>query len=215
MIFHDLFPVSVLHENLGREITQDEMNIALYHSHPNQCVGDQKHRLSLERYVLHNHEADLFEIKKFIMETTGVYIREVLCPAPNNDVEFMLTNSWFTFNEAGGYHNSHVHQNCILSGVFYFTGGDVIDFVNYSRYRQVWLAQAETNHRNEEMHRFHTNPGDLFIFPPDLYHAVPPLERDGIRICMPYNIWLNGNVGNEENINGGKINWEPSLITWP
>lgn len=211
MQFYDLFPVSVLHENLGREITQEEMDVALYHSHEQRCDRTGPHRLSNERYVLHTHERELMGIKRFIMETTGKYIHEVLSPAQNLDVEFILTNSWFTYNESGGEHKSHVHQNCILSGVFYFTGNDAIDFVNYSRFRQVWLPQEETNHRNEESRRMQTQPGDLFIFPPDLYHAVPATDRDEMRICMPYNIWLRGHVGSEENINAAHINWETSL----
>lgn len=212
MQFYDLFPMSVLHANIGRDITEDEMDIALYHSSEERCDRGGPHRLSQERYVLDRYHYELIGIKDFIRDTTAVYIREVLSPPPT--VEFQITNSWFTYNEPGAEHTPHVHQNCILSGVFYFTGdgyNDGIDFIQYNRFRQIMLPVQEENHRNEETRRMPCSPGDLYIFPPDLYHAVPPTQSNHLRICMPYNVWIKGTIGEEYKINKAEVNWAMEL----
>lgn len=212
MQFYDLFPMSVLYANIGRELTQQEMEVAWYHSHEDRCDRNGPHRLSLDRHVLDTHHHELIGIKDFIRDYTSRYIDEILSPPPT--VEFLITNSWFTYNEPGGTHPSHVHQNCILSGVFYFTGegyNDAIDFINYTRFRQIWLPTQNVNHRNEESHRMPCNPGDLYIFPPDLYHAVPPTTSRSTRICMPYNVWIRGTIGEEANINRAEVNWATEL----
>lgn len=212
MQFYDLFPVSVFHANLGRDITEKELSVAMQHSPEHMCDRRGSHRLSLERHVLDRHEEELFGIKEFIRQSTSVYIQEIMSPPPT--VEFYITNSWFTFNEPGAEHRPHCHQNCILSGVFYFTGdgyNDAIDFINYSRFKQIWLPVQWENHRNEESRRMPANPGDLYIFPPDLYHAVPPTTSKSLRICMPYNVWIKGSIGEAYNINEAEVDWAMEL----
>lgn len=211
-MFHDLFPVSVYHANIGREITQEEMAIALMHAPEEMCDRTGPHRLSLERYVLDRYHHELIGIKDFIRHQTSIYINEILSPPPT--VEFNITNSWFTYNEPGAQHTPHCHQNCILSGVFYFNGNgmdDAIDFINYSRFKQIWLSSQNINHRNEESRRMPCRSGDLYIFPPDLYHAVPPTQSNHLRICMPYNVWIKGSIGEEYNINKAEVNWVMEL----
>ncbi len=201
-MFHDLFPTPVLTANIGRELTKEELDVAHFHARHENRVDTATNSLSIDRNIIENHHNELSSIKDFINANVRTYIDEVLSPPPG--LEFYYTNSWFTFNEPGQEHKPHVHQNCILSGTFYFNADrdhDCIDFINFSKYKQIWWEEVNVNRRNEEATSFHVGSGDLVIFPPGLYHAVPKTTSKNTRICLAFNVFFRGIIGTDWNIN--------------
>lgn len=201
-MFHDLFPTTVLVDNIGREITQKELDVALFHYQDENKVRASTNHLSRNKDIFNSHPEDLQDIRNFINSRVRAYIDNVLCPPPN--IEFYYTNSWFTFNEPGEEHRPHVHQNCILSGTFYFSADrnqDQIHFINFSKYKQIWWEQTSVNRRNEEHSQFAIGSGDITIFPPHLYHAVPMITGTNTRICLAFNVFFRGTIGDDWNIN--------------
>lgn len=139
-------------------------------------------------------------IRSIIMKEIETYVREVFCV--NNNIEFYITNSWININRPGDQSVPHNHNNSLISGVLYLKtnerSGDIIfyrDILSLLPFPPALdLNMDSTNIYNCKHfgHRPETN--DICLFPSFVMHSVGLNESDEERWCLPFNVFIRGNI---------------------
>lgn len=92
----------------------------------------------------------------------------------NYDTEkFSITEMWANRSDQNIVHPNHFHPNSYFSGVFYFTDGSPINFVDpvMSRINSLIFVNNKNNNPYTSRKIF---PGLLLIFPSWLHHSTSP-----------------------------------------
>lgn len=187
-----IFPTALLRINLGRPFSLEETNFA----ESLQTRENGKNRISVNTHVLENKE--LKDIGTFIKEHINNYVNNIINPSPMLNLEFYVTQSWFTYNAKGEFHDRHYHPNSIVSGVLYFTDSAQIVF-HKEKHNQIIFGRYPTEYNLNE-YAINAAIGDLIIFPSDLFHSVRPVSTDGIRTCLAFNTFVKGRLHNEHSL---------------
>ena len=133
-------------------------------------------------------------------------IENIICP--KYDLKFYITQSWLTFTNPGGFHHPHVHNNSIISGVFYFNaeeGKDDIMFAKDRSYRIIDIERKDFNMYNCTSWTIPVMTGDLLIFPSGLEHSVNQTVSSNVRISLAFNVFVKGDLGGHERLQGLQI----------
>lgn len=191
-----LFPVPVLTNNIGRQLTNAEKNCI------EKALEDQRQNAgntnTNNTYLL--DEPELAGLKKEIEKYLQQYMDEIVCPV--NDCKFKITISWGNETKEEQFHHSHSHQNSLVSGVFYpeVSDSDKIYFQNpYQMFGTIGIPQKEFNRFNSGSWWLPVKNGDLILFPSNLAHEVPPISTSR-RVSIAFNTWVEGEVGSKENL---------------
>jgi uncharacterized protein (TIGR02466 family) len=124
----------------------------------------------------------------------------------NNDVEWVLLNSWIMKHQKGDFSQSHRHPNSTLSGIVYFqvdeNSGKLI-FQNSSERKTLFdnstiIPINSHNIFNSLSYSFQPKFGDIFIFPSHLFHSVEVSNSDADRYCIAFNVHCQGNFGKND-----------------
>ncbi len=107
-----------------------------------------------------------------------------------------LCNFWVNVNPPGGYNKQHVHPEAHLSGVFWVKtppNSGVLTFPNPFAYTQSnFILKFPKEFRDK--HKIYTTvdyspqPGEIIVFPSDLYHGVDPNMSMEDRISIAFNL---------------------------
>jgi uncharacterized protein (TIGR02466 family) len=130
---------------------------------------------------------ELKEIEKILTDTSNQVCIEAKLPS------IKLDNLWFNINIPGSYNSIHIHQNSILSGVYYIdvpeeNMGDIEFF--RSDDSQYFLKNNEQTFFGTERVVYKAKAGVLLIFPGWLRHSVQSNMSKQNRISMSFNfIW--------------------------
>ena len=109
------------------------------------------------------------------------------------DGNAVLGNMWANINPKGGWNRSHVHPNCLYSGVYYIKTPENCGHIKFEDPRpgiQLFMpVQKKDQHPPEIWKEVHYKPiaGRLIMFPFWLTHLVDPNQNDDIRICVSFN----------------------------
>lgn len=189
-----LFPIPVLHANIGRGLTSKEL----------QCVekfrGNVKENMgnnfaSVDTNVLEDH--DLIDIKNFIYEAIDQYKKEIL--SPKNAFNLKVTQSWLNWTDADQEHHFHSHANSYISGVFYVDAVQNLDRIIFEKNTESnYMTNCNFDYQVESWNIFNSprwwlpaSTGDILLFPSNLRHGVPPEnQRDASRISLAFNTWF-------------------------
>ena len=126
---------------------------------------------SVDRNIL--NKKPYKEIKKHIEEHFYNYVYNAL----ELKQEFKITTSWLTktlCNQKAPYHN---HNNCMYSGVLYL------------KTPKEKAAITFENYENK------TSPGDIVIFPSELFHKININKFNEERISLAFNFFPVGKLG--------------------
>lgn len=146
---------------------------------------------SIDRYVLRLPE--LKELKNYIQKHLDYYWNEIV-KAKNS--ELYITQSWTNYTKTGENHHHHVHQNSILSGVFYLNDGDEnINLYNSNTIFRVSPELKEYNVYNSNSWSIPTLKNKLIIFPSDIRHDVENQKLDRTRMSLAFNTYVKGSLG--------------------
>ena len=109
---------------------------------------------------------------------------------PPNRVDFVLWG-WAVSYRAGHTQGLHVHPNANVSGVYYVTAppqaleqGDAGKISFYDPRPRATMAQLPFQ---ATRHRVAPVPGDMYLFPSWLEHAVSAFQGEGERLCIAFN----------------------------
>ena len=163
-------------------------------------TGGQTTFLStVDKHVLERPEFE--KIRGVITGEIDFYAREVFCV--NRDIEFYITNSWVNINRPGDQGGIHNHNNSLISGVLYLKTNDSSGDIIF--YRDVMsllpfppsldLGMGPTNIYNCKHFGHRPKTGDICLFPSFVMHSVGLNESDQERWCLPFNVYVRGNIG--------------------
>ena len=133
----------------------------------------------------------LSELRDYIDKCLAEYVK---AETGNNDVQLCVTQSWFNVTEGKQAHHEHSHHNSFVSGVVYINAaeGDIITFHPFNNSINLFLKP-----HGEEPLSVSVNTGDLILFPSNLAHSVPFLDREYRRLSLAFNTFPVGKLGVE------------------
>lgn len=107
-----------------------------------------------------------------------------------------ISNSWFSINRKGSYHEHHHHSPNIWSGVYYLEADHddaAICFINKNISDTHWPFKASKKNLNdytasEKICR--VSSGMMILFPSYLCHKVSQQEKNKDRVCIAFNLDL-------------------------
>lgn len=121
------------------------------------------------------------------------------------DEKFIITTSWMTKINPGGYSASHSHKNCFYSGILYFgeyeKGGGNVEFENpLTLLSSYFLKPRDASDANAGSYFFPPNKGDIIWFPSYLRHRVTLHQGSETRYSLAFNIIPIGNYGDGDSV---------------
>ena len=193
----DLFPVPVGQAELGRSLTEDEMNFI--HEMKNDLRDNNtSNRITWNQYVL--DEEPLKQLKHDLEFFVRKYFHHVWQPE-SDDVDVYITCSWLTWTDKGDHHHTHSHPNSFISGTFYVSAGpeDAVFFPNdriSPRPSNILIPYGDNvNMYNCADFAEPTRTNQIKLFPSELQHYVRSKNDDHLRICLAFNTWIKGMIG--------------------
>ncbi len=192
----NLFPIPVLTFQYG-DISEDEFKTV--QEHLQYLKPSALNYLTHENYIL---DKGLPEIRNFIQESIDFYAKEILVgdDFTNSELDFRITQSWISVTPPRSLgHHRHVHPNSLISGVFYIKANpdiDKIDFINENLERSTLRVNVKKyNSYNSGIWYLPVRNGQLFLFPSNLPHRVPPVQGSEDRISLAFNVFPYGKLG--------------------
>lgn len=191
----NIFPTAIsVCEDIDPKFSQEEKLTI------NNCLNDTfkntGNKTSHETYLLEK----LPYLKSILLDKIKHHYYEVL--KHDNESEIYITQSWINLAKKGDYHHTHNHPNSILSGVFYLrtVDNDAIILDNSFRAPQIRPSLKEFNEFNSTIYTQNVKDNMLIIFPSNLYHSVPTVKKDQIRISLAFNTFVKGKIGDSKNL---------------
>lgn len=146
---------------------------------------------STDRYILNLPELE--NLKNYIQSYIDYYWNNVI---EAKDSNLYITQSWTNYTKTGENHHHHVHQNSILSGIFYLNEGDEnVNLYNSNTIFRVSPKIKEHNVYNSNSWSLPTLKNKLIIFPSDVRHDVENQKIDRTRITLAFNTYVKGSLG--------------------
>ena len=150
---------------------------------------------SVNDFVL--EEKELQGLKKYCQKNIETYVYEILKVERN--LEFYITQSWCNYNRTGEHHHHHIHNNSMISGVFYVqTDGTRIQFHKGRDSFPLKMNFSEQNLLNSDITFFKTEANRLFLYPSTLQHSVTKNKSNVERISLAFNTFIKGFVGDNQ-----------------
>ena len=122
------------------------------------------------------------------------------------DVEFYFLNSWIVKHYPKDWAQEHMHENSLLSGVYYLDtpkdAGGIVFVKGYNEQEifptAITPKVSEYNYVTSKQMTFKVNPGKLVIFPSNLMHSVEENKSNNNRYSLAFNLFCRGNFGHKE-----------------
>jgi len=151
-------------------------------------------------------QPELRTLRIDIMKACSVFLKEVL--DVSDQMEFQMTNSWAVKHVKGDESGAHVHDNAMLSGVYYVQtdehSGDIV-FQKDKNHHNVFTPTVAVPFNNRNHNCFNTDswmikPKDnlLILFPSTLDHGVMPSQSNQDRYCVAFNLFAFGKFGYDQ-----------------
>ena len=128
------------------------------------------------------------DLKKLILEQVNIFTTNYLKVV---DAEFYFLNSWINKHYPKDWAQDHMHENSILSGVYYLNtpkdGGGIVfvkGMVNKKYFLNLTPNVSEYNYVTSKEMTFQVNQGKLVIFPSNLMHRVEENKSDKNRYSL-------------------------------
>ena len=188
----ELFPTPVIKFSIGRDFTVREL---LFVKSFEDKLYRNMHNWMTEDNSILDHEP-MSDLKEVVTKRFNQYLRHIYNPSTN--VECYITQSWINYSYGGEAHQQHFHSNSFLSGCMYIQA-EQDDRIRYWDKRNEWysIPATEENKYNSKSWWIPANTGDIIIWPADLPHDVPQLEKERAnpRISLAFNAFLKGTIG--------------------
>jgi len=198
-IIHNLFPVPVYQ-------TYRESGLDSTEKKEIEDIVDEGMIPNLNRYYTNNSyifDTKLKNLKEFCEQKVKSYVDEII--RPKQDLEFYITQSWLNVTKPGGAHQTHAHNNSIISGAFYIRTdiGQTITCYNIHKncLPAIEIEQLDSPWGNASC-IFPVTDGQLMLFPSWLSHGVtqnPNQTKDVI--SLSFNTFVRGSLGKYNELN--------------
>lgn len=189
-----LFPTSLLVNNIGRGLTDEELECVL--DYQDTVRANTGNITTKDVLVLENPK--LAGLKKLVEEALQDYLMQVYNPINPDKIRLVVTQSWLNFTDKTQYHHKHYHHNSIISGCLYINARKESDCIMFTKRAngEPWQIQAlEQNYFNCNEFTVPVETGDIVLFPSNLTHSVPQTNHDYTRISLAFNSFWDGELG--------------------
>lgn len=110
-----------------------------------------------------------------------------------------VTGMWANITQPNHCRMSHMHPNCILSGILYISTPENCGRLAFcdprTNSKMIEPAYRHRNDYNSSVVAIQPSAGDLYIFPSWLEHAVEQGNNTaGDRICIAFNIMIKSSI---------------------
>ena len=197
-----IFPVPIYQSKLNRDFTKKEL--VFVNKNKNNVFFNTGNTTSKNNYVLNEK---IFKNLKYELDLrVQDYFEKII--STDNNLKPYITQSWLNYTETNQYHHKHNHFNSLISGVLYINSNENYDEINFFKdgYQTIKPNIKTFNSFNAESWNFSVKTGDIIIFPSSLLHAVSNKKGDNTRISLAFNVFVKGDIGEENNLNKLKIN---------
>lgn len=193
MITHNLFPTAVSKFELGRDLSNEELEFI----NSQERYKNLGNNSSINRYVLKTEA--LKNLNEFIEASVAQYFSKIY--SPKQDVKLRITQSWLNYCKKDEFHHKHRHPNSLVSGVFYVKANSETDKIFfYNDYiPKLDIPTNNFNLYNSQTWWLEAHTGYLYLFPSTLEHSVEPVKED-TRISLSFNTFPVGFLGTEESL---------------
>ena len=195
-----LFPVAVGMSSLERDFTKREM--ATFDKIMETTHNNEGNITADDNYVL--NRPSLKKIKDTILEKMNQYI-DTNYPPENEDLKFVITQSWINISKPGQWHHPHGHPNSLFSGCLYLNAVPDVDkifFIKDEPYQRIEYPFKGWNTFNSKEWWIPVETGSIVIFPSYLRHRVAPNQSEHNRVSLSFNTFAIGKLGRDENLTG-------------
>ena len=208
MQIHQIFPTTILTEELGRPFTNEEMDFCVNSDfRPDVSTSSESPHsinLSVDHAVLEN--PIMSSIKESMMKAVDHYMFNIM--NISDPATFYISRSWFTRSKKGDFGRRHNHPNSILSGVFYFKAspgcGNILFYDDkVSMFGSTQFGYKSLNQLNSTDVSVPPVPGTLILFPSRMAHEIAVNQSTETRYSLSFDIWVHGTIGS--NAGGGTI----------
>jgi uncharacterized protein (TIGR02466 family) len=199
MIVNNLFPTAVAGCELGRDLSESELECFL----GLEEVQNQGNTTSADNYVLNKPE--LHSLTEFFNNSLQEYFNAVY--TPKYDANLCITQSWVNYTKPGQFHHKHAHPNSLVSGVFYIQAAKESDKLHFFRdgFQQIKIIPKEFHLHNSESWWLAAVTGTLYLFPSSLTHMVERVTGEDTRISLSFNTFPKGVIGEESGLTSLKL----------
>jgi uncharacterized protein (TIGR02466 family) len=195
-----LFPVAVGMDSIERDFTKKEMStfdkiMETTHNNEGNITTDNN-------YVLDTPA--LKKLKELVKTKLDLYI-DTHYPPENEDLKFVITQSWINISQPNQWHHPHGHPNSMFSGVLYLNAVPDVDkifFIKDEPYQRIEYPFKGWNSFNSREWWLPVETGSIVIFPSYLRHRVAPNQSEHNRVSLSFNTFAIGKLGREENLTG-------------
>ena len=142
-------------------------------------------------------------INKLLNSYQEFYTKEIV----GIENQFTMVHSWMTKNMNSSRHHNHVHQNAMLSVLYYFNE-NLDDYLMANIFfRQKALINVFPNHHFRFDHtkvktKYNINELDIpiknhtvLVFPGYFEHGTRPSQNTCVRYCLGTNYFVTGKLG--------------------
>jgi len=195
-----IFPTTIGKFKLDRNISDDEMSVAYEEEKESELnMGDNS--TGKNSYILESPK--LKNLKEFLVKSLNEFFY-TLHGAYDDSVSLYITQSWFNYTKQNQSHHKHMHENSIISGVFYFNADVNSDSINmyaknFLQGDHINIPPKEVNIYNRECVILPAETGTLYLFNSKIQHDVSPTNSNNTRISLAFNSFVRGKIGNATN----------------
>ena len=201
MIIIPLFAIPAIKTNIGREFTEDELQLLISNvsMQPYESSKSTSHnRQSLDLYLFNTFAEELKEIKNYCQHQLKQYLEDI--EGVDTDISNLrITQSWLNKTEPQEGHHPHHHPNSYLSGVLYIKclPNDNIVFSNRMHgFAGLEFPKKKITGWCDRNLTQNVKEGDLLLFPSWTIHYVNyNMTKDQERISLSFNTFPQGNMG--------------------
>ena len=104
-----------------------------------------------------------------------------------------ITDCWVNVYGQGDAQEAHIHQNCVISGIYYVAAPEGCgELLFHSPQSDVMLnpPTKEANDANTPMVAYRPGPGEMLLFRSWLRHSVKPTRGREERISIAFNLTM-------------------------
>ena len=178
-------------------IDEDTFNYIKSISYQRMASGNGD--ISSNDYILDTPELSF--LKQKIIDEMLFYAHSILNIKFN--ANFYMTNSWVVKHHQGDFGASHIHENSLISGVYYIntndnTGRIVFDKLpNYGNLFSpvVGIEFSDWNLFNSSKWGYQPKNGQIFLFPSSTCHLIEKNNSNEIRYSLSFNFFVRGTFG--------------------
>lgn len=187
-----LFPTVVAESSFSQVTKAEKDFISSLARKPNTFNSSSENRNLLEA-------RELSRLKEIANNAIAQYVNTFI--KPKNPIDCYITQSWANWTKESEAHHRHNHPNSFLSGVMYIQSSSD-DSITFFRERNLMfeIEPSEYVDANSTSWWLPTVENTLYIFPSGLEHEVAVKSDDKERISIAFNTFINGVVGNADNL---------------